>query len=54
LYWSETGERQLFGADIISEAEKAGPDYQGKLEDRLVYTEELCRWKKERRGLSGG
>jgi hypothetical protein len=22
LYWSETGERQLFGADIIREAEK--------------------------------
>jgi hypothetical protein len=22
LYWSETGERQLFGADIVREAEK--------------------------------
>jgi hypothetical protein len=36
LYWSETGERRLFRADIIREAKKVGSGYQGKLEDCLV------------------
>jgi hypothetical protein len=50
LYWSQTGESQLFGTDIVKEAERPSSDHKRKLEGCSIQTEKLCGWKEERRG----
>jgi hypothetical protein len=50
LYWSQTGESQLFGTDIGGR--EASSDYKGKLEDHSIQVEKLRRQEEERRSFS--
>jgi hypothetical protein len=42
LYWNQTGESQVFGPEILQEAEKQVQIIREKFENSIVETEKLC------------
>ena len=48
LYWDQIGEKQLFGPEIIDDAEQMVQAVREKSEDCTEQAKELCRWQTER------
>jgi hypothetical protein len=51
LSWSESGERVIFGPDIVTEAEREGKANPSKHFSRLVLSKELCQQETQSLGV---